>query len=97
MQPKKRNILYRRIHIFISKYISNRWNRKMSNLYHLTDRFYSFRDFHDAINILSLGGRASVIELMCHPGHKAFQTETEKLMNNTKWKEGYQLISYHEL
>ena len=62
MQPKKRNILYRRIHIFISKYISNRWNRKMSNLYHLTDRFYSFRDFHDAINILSLGGRASVIE-----------------------------------
>ena len=97
MQPRKRNVLYRRFYVFIAKFISYQWNRMMSNHYHLTDHFYSFRDFYSSKQLLRLGGKESVIELMCHPGHNAFQTETENLMNDKNWKDGYQLISYYDL
>ena len=39
-----------------------------------------------------------VIELMCHPGNKPYQSETEKLMRDKSWiGADYQLISYNEL
>lgn len=97
MTAKKRNVLYRRLHLFVVKYNSWKWNRRMSKRYTLTDAFYSFRDFYSFRNILNLGGKSSVVELMCHPGNKPFQKETDNLMNAKSWmSDDYQLINYNQ-
>ena len=64
----------------------------------MADAFYSFRDFYNNIDVLNLGDRSSVIELMCHPGSPIFQKETEYLMQCDRWnKDNYSLISYLNL
>lgn len=97
MTAKKRNVLYRRLHLFVVKYNSWKWNRRMSKRYTLTNAFYSFRDFYSFRNILNLGGKSSVVELMCHPGNKPFLKETDNLMNAKSWmSDDYQLINYNQ-
>ena len=97
MMAKKRNVLYRRLHLFVVKYNSWKWNRRMSKRYTLTDAFYSFRDFYSFRNILDLGGKSSVVELMCHPGNKPYLKETDNLMNAKSWmSDDYQLINYNQ-
>jgi len=69
----------------------------MSKKYTLTDAFYSFRDFYSFRNILNLGGKSSVVELMCHPGNKPYLKETDNLMNAKSWmSDDYQLINYNQ-
>lgn len=98
IQPKHRNVIYRRIHLFLVKYQSYLWNRYMKTNFIMTDRFYSFRNFYDDYKVLKLNNRNMVIELMCHPGNKPYQSETEKLMRDKSWiGADYQLISYNEL
>lgn len=97
-EPEKRNVLYRRLHLFWVKYLSTRWNRTMNSKYRMTNAFYSFRDFYNNRDILRLGNKNSTIELMCHPGNKPYQEETNNLKSTKDWsKEGYKLISYLEL
>lgn len=98
MTVKKRNVLYRRFHLFVVIYKSWKWNRRMSKRYTLTDAFYSFRDFYYFHNILNLAGKNSVIELMCHPGNKPFQKETDILMTPHSWmSDDYQLTNYNQI
>lgn len=98
VQRKKRNVLYRRLHLFAVKYSAFKWNRAMAGQYSMTNAFYSFRDFYRNRDLLCLGGKSSVIELMCHPGNKPFQSETEHLMYDKSWlTEEYELISYNQL
>lgn len=97
MQPKKRNVIYRRIHLFIVIYDSWRWNRQMRKKYTMTDGFFSFNEFYLNADILGLK-KMDVVELMCHPGNKPFDKETEFLMKNMHWLDpNCQLIAYHKL
>lgn len=98
VRTPKHSVLYRRMHLFVVKYRSWKWNRQMRKKYILTDAFYSFREFYSFRNILHFGGDSSVVELMCHPGNKPFQKETDNLMNAKRWmSDGFQLINYNQL
>ena len=98
MQTKKRSVVYRRLHLFVVKYRSWQWNRQLRQKYGMTDAFYSFRDFYYFHNILNLAGKNSVIELMCHPGNKPFQKETDILMTPHSWmSDDYQLTNYNQI
>lgn len=97
VQPPKRNVIYRRFHLFAVKWDCYRWNRIMSNRYVTTDCFYAFRNFYEYRNIINLGNSNSVIELMCHPGHRSYQSETDNMMNEVSWRDGYKLVSYRDL
>lgn len=95
---KKRSIVYRRFHIFAVRYSSKRWNRIMCSKYSMADAFFSFRDFYANRDILNLGGQSSTIELMCHPGNRPFNLESEIMMKDTEWlDDNYMLTSYHKL
>lgn len=94
----RRNMFFRRFHLFEEKYISYKWNKTMGKQYQMTQAFYAFRDFSSNKDVLSMGGRDSVIELMCHPGNKPFQEETNALMKDKSWLVGgYELSNYHNL
>lgn len=75
------------------------WNFMLRHFYctKTTDGFTSFSTFYERLQS-GLNWQGS-IELMCHPGHKHFQAETELLRG--PWKEqlgrNVQLISYNEL
>lgn len=98
VQPQRHNVIYRRLHLFVVKYQSRLWNRKMKAKYIMTDWFYPFRYFYDSRKYLDLGGSNAVIELMCHPGNKPFQSETDNLMRDNSWlPNGFELISYRDL
>ena len=97
MLPKKRNVIYRRINLFVVKYTSWLWNKKMSKKYIMTDGFFSFKDFYSNRDVLGLDTKPSV-ELMCHPGNCPFNAETSYLMNVKNWMNSdLQLISYNKL
>lgn len=85
MKAPKRGVIYRRLYIFIAKIISYKWNLQMSKRYGMTDYFYNFRNYINDRDYINLGGKDSIIELMCHPGHSAYQKETETLLNGDSW------------
>lgn len=96
--PKKRNVMYRRLHLFTVIRDCKRWNLYMEKKYRMTNSFFAFRNFYFDREILRLGGTSAVIELMCHPGHPAYQKETDSLICDFSWlPENYKLISYKEL
>ncbi len=97
VHPKKRNIIYRRLHLFVVKYKNWNWNKKMSKKYIMTDAFYSFSNFYLNRDLLRLGGESSSLELMCHPGNVPFQNETDKLKNKSWMDDCYKMISYQML
>ena len=99
MVLKKRSLIYRRFHIFNIIRACRRWNNLLGEQFNITDSFIPFNDFYYDRNVLCLGGKNAVVELMCHPGHKAFQNETNNLFNKQSWynTEKYKLISYNEL
>lgn len=98
IQNKKKNVLYRRVHFFIVKYISWQWNRKMATKYSMTDAFSSFYDYLFNRDIFHLTSNCSTIELMCHPGNPHFLEETDFLVNDKSWiTDNVELISYHKL
>lgn len=92
--PKRHNVLYRRLRVFVEKYHSARWNRQMSKRYSLTDGFYAFRIFYSNRDIIHSGKK---VELMCHPGHVSYQVETDILFKEAKWCQNINLISYNDL
>lgn len=91
---KKHNALYRRFHLFVTKYQSIKWNREMAKRFIVTDSFYAFRVFYSSREVIHFG---KTLELMCHPGHISYQTETEGLLNPSKWNKGIAIISYNDL
>lgn len=98
IQPTKRSVLYRRFHLFAVKLDCFKWNRQMSGRYKTANLFYAFRIFYKYHNIISLGGRNSTIELMCHPGHESFQIETDTLLKGVLKDGGdWIFISYIQL
>lgn len=99
MVPQKRNVVYRRFHIFSVIRECRRWNNNLGENYCITDSFFPFNNFYFDRKVLRMGGKNAVVELMCHPGHKAYQSESDNLMNKHSWynPEKYKLISYKEL
>lgn len=98
MQPKRRNVFYRRIHLFNVICDNKKWNKEMGNHFRMTDCFYPFRNFCNDFNAINVKGENIVIELMCHPGHPAFNLETTALMQDKKWlPNGFVLVSYKEI
>lgn len=92
--PKKRNVFYRRLRIFVEKYQSVRWNRQMSKRYLMTESFYAFRFYYSCRDIIYLGRN---VELMCHPGHMSYQEETDNLLNDNKWRKDIAFITYKDI
>ncbi len=96
--PQRRGVIYRLFHVFSVKYSSMKWNRKMASKYIMADAFYSFRSFYANRGLLNLGGRYSTIELMCHPGNKPFDQESEVLMKDKRWLDkSFLLTSYQDM
>ena len=95
---KKHNVFYRRFHLFSVIVANKRWNHIMEKRFVMTDSFYAFRNFFYDYDVLNIRGSSSTIELMCHPGHPAFQDETERLIDDKSWlPAGYQLITYQDI
>ena len=99
MLPPKRNVFYRRLHIFMVIRNCRKWNKQMLTQYTMTDGFFHFNSFYYDKKVLDMGGCNATIELMCHPGLKAFQDETDILMHDKSWIacNEYKLVSYKEL
>ena len=99
MVPQKRSLIYRRFHLFSVIRACRRWNNLLGEQFNITDSFFSFNDFYYDGKVLCLGKKNAVVELMCHPGHKAFQNETDNLLDKQSWynPEKYKIISYKEL
>lgn len=95
---KKRNIIWRRMHIFFVKYQRAKWILFFRRTSKITDGFYAYHTVCENWNLLRNRINGRCIELMCHPAHPAFERETimvfnkdlEKLMNIT-------YISYNDL
>ena len=98
MVPQRRGVIYRLFHVFAVKYSSMKWNRKMASNYKMADAFYSFRSFYANRDLLNRGGRHFTIELMCHPGNKPFDQESEVLMKDKRWLDkSFLLTSYQKM
>lgn len=98
MVPQKRSVVYRRFHIFSVIRACRKWNDNMIKSFSLSDNFFAFEIFYYDRKVLIMGGCNAVVELMCHPGHKAYQNETNNLLKSIELiKTKYQLISYREL
>ena len=74
---KKHNIIDRRYRYIVNYFVILRWNSMMSKHYKVTDGFFALRYFLFDKDVLNLGGENATLELMCHPGHKSYQTETD--------------------
>lgn len=92
--PKRHNVLYRRLRVLVVKYQSTRWNQQMSKRYIMTDSFYPFRIFYSYRDFIHSG---KAIELMCHPGHTNYQTETDSLIKDSSWHQNMNISSYKDL
>lgn len=79
--PKKRNVLWRRWHLFVVKYQCARWIRSFRSVSTITDGFYAYHTVYDNWNILKSNIEGRCVELMCHPGHPAYEAETQSIMN----------------
>ena len=76
-----------------------KWIRKMRNEgFVMTDFFDSYQMFLNAYPKLLKYGRYNTVELMTHPGHPGYQTESELLIQK-KLQDvcKYELINYKDL
>lgn len=98
-QHQNHSFIYRRLIQLKGGYIQWQWIKKMRKSgFVMTDFFDSYQMFLNAYpKLLKYGGYATV-ELMVHPGHQGYRTETELLMQE-KLKEvcQYELINYKDL
>lgn len=99
MVPKKKNVVFRRFNLLFVILASRRWNKIMSKRFIVTDSFFAFNSFYYDRYVMNLGGKNATVELMCHPGHKAYQNETNNLVKDLSWLDNakYELISYNDL
>ena len=98
VQPKRKNILIRRIKLLFVICQTTMWNRFFKNQFVVTDDFYAYRTLYYNFHILKRKVEGKTVELMCHPGHPAFVIETELILSNVlKEKTSFQLITYNNL
>lgn len=97
--PAKKNVVYRRFNLLFVILASRRWNALFSKRFVVTDSFFSFNSFYYDRDVLNMGCNNATVELMCHPGHKAYQKETDNLINcfSCSDNSNYKLISYNDL
>lgn len=94
----KRSLLERRIHLLKVIYKSNKWNRFFCDEFALTDCFYAYRTFLYNFDLLGKKLSNQTIELMCHPGHLAYENETVNVYKDALTDiTSYQLITYNDL
>jgi predicted glycoside hydrolase/deacetylase ChbG (UPF0249 family) len=85
--------------LFIKKYIKEKiWLSKASKLFSTTDKFYSYDMLYNNYDILKPYIQNKTIELMCHPGHPDYKTESDhvkkKLLKNIM---KYKLMTYRDI
>lgn len=74
----------------------DRWHRQIIQDLTTTTYFDSYAHFCQ--NVKFLGKNDTTVELMCHPGHPAFQAEFDSIKNHQLEKFiSFKLISYKEL
>lgn len=76
VQRKRQNIFQRRINLFCAIVTSEKWCNFFSKNAVVTNSFYAYRSvvYGSDYLIKRLDGRT--VELMCHPGHPAYEEET---------------------
>ena len=76
---------------------TEKWRKLVSQRYIITEYFDSYEHFCDKIEYLGKDENVTV-ELMCHPGHPAFEAEYSAIKNHQLEKLiAFKLISYKEL
>ena len=96
--PKKRNVLWRRWHLFVVKYQCAKWIRMFRSTSTITDGFYAYHTVCDNWNILKSNIEGRCVELMCHPGHPAYESESAMVMQKQLSKlTDVQYINYNDL
>lgn len=80
------------------KFEARKWNHSIKNYFITTDAFMTYAGFYHYCNSPYAMLNAEIIELMCHPGHKAYDFETELLEEQKLAKLiDFQLVSFHDL
>ena len=96
--PKKKNVLYRRIYLFVVKYQCWSWIRLFRRKGKITDAFYAYQMLCENWNILRRDVEGKCIELMCHPGHPAYEHESQMVLRKQMNKmTDIELITYNDL
>lgn len=96
--PKRRSLLWRRIHLFIVKSQCAKWIRFFCSSSKITDGFYAYHTVCENWNLLSSRINGRCVELMCHPGHPAYEYETRMVFNKELERHAdITYISYNEL
>lgn len=96
--PKRGNFLQRRFFQLKNYYLTWHWVKEINQYAKMTDYFLDYRTFSFFYEDVYKQRKYNIVELMCHPGHKSYQTEynlvLEKDLNRKLPK--YELISYKE-
>ncbi len=95
--PKK-NFLIRRLNQLINSVRHYLWIKQFKNQVTLTDAFISYGNYIYLFSNYYKWYHFDTIELMCHPGHKDYEHETESVMaDKLSCCVDYQMITYNEL
>ena len=78
---KRRNLIWRRLHLFIVKYQCAKWISFFRGSTKITDGFYAYHTVCENWNLLRNRINGRCIELMCHPAHQAYEYETQMVFN----------------
>lgn len=71
---------------------------KVKSNFRTTNDFFSYKIFFDYLKLIYGKNNNVIIELMCHPGHKLYNHESELVLQKAlKSKIEYELISYHKI
>ena len=98
VMPKKRNVIIRRFNLIKVIFITKKWNRFFSRRFVTTDSFFAYRTLYFNHQIVKSDVTNKTVELMCHPGHPAFEKETTLVLESAiSGVIDYQLITYNDL
>lgn len=94
----KKSFLIRGIKLIINVLKEKYWVYNVKKIATVADSFYAYRILYYNYSYLKNRTNSKVIELMCHPGHPAYETETKLLnkkeLNNHMY---YTMINYYDI
>ncbi len=97
IQPK-RNVVWRRFHLFVVKYQCYRWLQLFRSKAKITDKFYAYHTLCDNWQLLKRSVDGKCVELMCHPAHPSYEFETQKVFNKSlNTLSDVRLVTYNDL
>lgn len=95
---KKNPYFIRGIRFIISMLKNKYWVYEVKKAAKVTDSFYSYRVLYYNYSYLKNSTKNEIIELMCHPGHFAYEKET-KLLKNMELENlmPYIMVNYYDI